>query len=324
MVINTDVIYTDLSATQFEELVIELCIDLLGYGVQGFVSGMDGGRDARFAGKAQLFPSESSPWEGTIVIQAKHTELLNKSFSEAEFSGDNGDSVLAIEMERIARLVSRDELDYYMLFANRRLTGVTDEKIRRLIASKTKIEMNRIKIVDESELDRYCKRFPEAVKRASLTPGNSPPQIDPMMLAEVITRLGHYKGQIDELMEGKKLPPANRTSPEEKNRLNGLREGYFKKTIRPHMPDFGVIQEFLSHPASHPYVQLYDEVAEELQAKLVAWSDPKVPYERLIEQLIANLLRRDFDLRMNKRLTRTVVFYMYCHCDIGGEDDSAE
>jgi len=318
------VIYTDLSDNQFEELVIEFCVELLGYGVQGFVTGMDGGRDARFCGKAQRIPSVSSPWEGNIVIQAKHTELLNKSFAEADFSGDNEDSVLAKEVDRIRSLVERDELDYYILFANRRLTGVTDENVRKFISLKSGVAIDRIKIVDESELDRFCKRFPEAIERAALTPGKSPPQIDPTALAEVITKLAHYKGQIDELMEGEKRPPERRTSPDDKNRLNGLREGYFTKTIRRYMVDFRVIREFLGHPDSQPYVHLYDEVAEELQAKLVAWSDPDVPYERLLEQLIANLMRHDFDLRTNKRLTRTVVFYMYCNCDIGGENDSAE
>lgn len=311
--------YTDLSDTQFEELVIEFCVELLGYGVQGFVTGMDGGRDARFCGRAQLIPSTSSPWDGNIIIQAKHTELLNKSFSEADFSGDGDDSVIAKEVERVKSLFERGELDYYMLFSNRRLTGVTDEELRKFISSRSGIANDRVKIVDKSELDRFCKRFPDAIVRANLNPAKSPPQIDPTDLAEVITRLAEYKGQLDELMEGEVLPPEKRTSPEEKNRLNGLREEYFKRTIRRYMVDFGVIRNFLGHPESQPYVHLYDEVAEELQAKLVAWSDLEVPYERLLEQLIANLLRLDFDLRTNKRLTRTVVFYMYCNCDIGGE-----
>jgi hypothetical protein len=318
------VIYTDLSATQFEELVIEFCVDLLGYGVQGFVTGMDGGRDARFCGRAQLVPSTSDPWDGTIVIQAKHTELLNKSFSEADFSGDGDDSILAKEVERVKALFERGELDYYMLFSNRRCTGVAEADVRKYIASSTGLPEDKIRLYDESELDRLIKRFPKAVDRACLNPGKSPPQIDPTNLAEIITRMANYKGQLDELMEGEKRPPAHRTSPEEKNKLNGLREEYFKRTIRGYMVDFGVIREFLGHPDSQPYVSLYDDISEELQAKLVAWSDPSIPYERLLEQLVATLFKLDFDLRVNKRLTRTLVFYMYCNCDIGGDDDPAQ
>ena len=43
-----NIVYHNLSDTQFEELVIELCVELLGHAVQEFVSGKDGGRDARF------------------------------------------------------------------------------------------------------------------------------------------------------------------------------------------------------------------------------------------------------------------------------------
>ena len=78
---SVTITYHNLSDLQFEELVIEFCAELLGNGVQGFVTGPDGGRDARFSGTAMLVPSETDPWSGKIVIQAKHTELLNKAFS---------------------------------------------------------------------------------------------------------------------------------------------------------------------------------------------------------------------------------------------------
>jgi hypothetical protein len=50
--------YEDLYDQQFEELVIEVCAELLGPGIQPFSSGKDGGRDARFVGAARCFPSE--------------------------------------------------------------------------------------------------------------------------------------------------------------------------------------------------------------------------------------------------------------------------
>ncbi|MCD0458619.1 ABC-three component system protein [Roseiconus lacunae] len=313
------IVYDNLSETQFEELVIEFCVELLGHGVQGFVTGMDGGRDARFVGKAKLIPSDAAPWDGTIVIQAKHTEMQNKSWSEADFSGENDSSVLAKELPRIKALLERGELDYYMLFSNRRLTGVTDEAIRGRICKDTGLSADKVVNVDVSQLDRYCKRFPQAIACANLTPGLSPPEIDPNDLAEVITKIANFRDELDDLMEGDELPPENRTTPAEKNLANGLREEYFKKTIRPRMVDFPVIRHFLGLPESQPLVRLYEDMAEELAAKLVAWSRPDVPYERLLEQLIAQLLKRDFDLRAHRRLTRTVVFYMYCNCDIGGE-----
>lgn len=65
--------YEDLSESQFEALVIEASRQLLGKGVQGFATGVDGGRDGRFEGLAEGFPSRPTPWSGITVIQAKHT-----------------------------------------------------------------------------------------------------------------------------------------------------------------------------------------------------------------------------------------------------------
>jgi hypothetical protein len=80
--------YEDLYDQQFEELVIEVCAELLGSGIQPFSSGKDGGRDARFVGAARCFPSEIEPRSGKFVIQAKHTEHPFAKFSDRDFSGD--------------------------------------------------------------------------------------------------------------------------------------------------------------------------------------------------------------------------------------------
>ena len=311
--------YHNISDVQFEELVIELCVELLGDGVQGFVTGLDGGRDARFVGKAKRIPSEVEPWNGSIVIQAKHTEMMNKKFSESDFSGDGKTSILAKEIPRIRAMIHDGELQYYMLFANRRLTGVTDATIRQKIADETGLDIGHIRLYDTSELDRHVKRYPKCVERAVLNPAKSPADIDPQDLAEVITRLAQYKDELSDLMEGAELPPEQRVTPEEKNRNNGLREHFFKKQIRPRMVDFPAIQSFLGHPENQPYVKLYEDTASELEAKLDAWNDPEAPYERLLVHLIDRLIQRDVDLRKNRELTRTVVYYMYCNCDIGND-----
>jgi len=314
-----NIAYHNLSDGQFEELVIELCVELLGHSVQGFGTGKDGGRDARFSGKAKLIPSEASPWNGSIVIQAKHTEMLNKAFSESDFSGDGETSILAKEFPKIRAMIQDGELQYYMLFANRSLTGVADPEIRQKISAATGLDRQHIKLYGKSELDRHVKRFPESVERADLNPAKSPPDIDPQDLADVITKLAQYKQELSDLMEGAELPPEHRVTPEEKNRNNGLRKDYFTKHIRPKMVDFPPIRSFLGHPDNQPYVKLYEDTASELEARLDAWADPDVPYERLLEPLIDRLFARDFDLRKNKRLTRTVVYYMYCNCDIGND-----
>ncbi len=77
-----DYLLHTLSAGDFEELVVKICHEILGFGTISFSSGPDGGRDAFFDGTAQRFPSKADPWTGKFVIQAKHTEKDDVSCSE--------------------------------------------------------------------------------------------------------------------------------------------------------------------------------------------------------------------------------------------------
>ncbi len=69
-----DYLLHTLSPGAFEELVVKICHEILGFGTISFSSGRDGGRDAFFEGTAQRFSSEADPRTGKFVIQTKHTE----------------------------------------------------------------------------------------------------------------------------------------------------------------------------------------------------------------------------------------------------------
>lgn len=86
--------YEDLSDEQFERLIIFICQKLLGIAVQGFSTGPDGGRDAKFVGTAELHPSKSAPWVGTTIVQAKHTNGYNCLFSDPNFYSPVADSAV--------------------------------------------------------------------------------------------------------------------------------------------------------------------------------------------------------------------------------------
>lgn len=78
--------------------------------------GKDGGRDAKFTGMANEFPSRSKPWEGKFVIQAKHTMKPFASCSDSDFQ-----SILRDEVrDKLIPLKEAGKVDYYLLFANRR------------------------------------------------------------------------------------------------------------------------------------------------------------------------------------------------------------
>ena len=61
----------NLNPAEFENLVNTICQEILGTGVVTFSEGKDGGRDGKFTGTAQAYPSLNKPWSGKFIIQAK-------------------------------------------------------------------------------------------------------------------------------------------------------------------------------------------------------------------------------------------------------------
>ena len=160
--------YEDLSDGQFENLVVFLCQRLLGISVQGFAKGPDGGRDAKFVGTAELHPSKTAPWSGTIIIQAKHTNGYNSNFSEPDFFSPTAvNTVLSKEIPRIKKLRAAAQLDHYMLFANRRLAGNAESEIRAYIASQCGIPESSIYLCGLEQLEVWLKRFPDVAERVT-------------------------------------------------------------------------------------------------------------------------------------------------------------
>ncbi len=76
----------DLHWQEFENVVISICEEILGIGTINFTDGKDGGRDAKFTGTANHFPSDTTPWRGKFIIQAKHTTNMVASCSDSEFN----------------------------------------------------------------------------------------------------------------------------------------------------------------------------------------------------------------------------------------------
>ena len=115
----------NLTDTEFQDLVALICEQILGMGTIVFSVGKDGGKDAKFSGKANNFPSKAEPWNGKIIIQAKHTQRNGASCSDSDFK-----SILKKEViPKISKLVKNNEIDFYLLFTNRKLSGIQDKRI---------------------------------------------------------------------------------------------------------------------------------------------------------------------------------------------------
>jgi hypothetical protein len=316
-------VYEDLSDAQFEKLVIFLCQKLLGSGVQGFCSGPDGGRDAKFAGTAELHPSAAAPWKGTIVIQAKHTDGYNRNFMESDFFSDNSTStVIAEEIPRIKKLREGKNLDHYMLFANRRLSGQGELKIRTHLATQCDIPPDSIYLCGTEQLEIWLKRFPEVAGLADLDPVDSPLIVSPDELAEVVEAFAKQRETILAIVDD---PPAPRVSYDDKNELNNMSAEYAKLQRRKYLKDTAQVRAFLSAPENLGLMNLYESVVDEFQLKITAKRKNHQTFDEVMEHLADQLFGRDPVLRQakHKRLTRVLLFYMYWNCDIGRSDNAA-
>lgn len=309
--------YHDLSEDQFERLVVAVCGHLFGIGVQGFSKGPDGGKDARFHGRAERFPSSAGPWHGRVVIQAKHTERIYAKFSEPDFSGDAESSVLTKELPRIAKLRQEGELDYYLLLSNRRLAGVAEQVIRQRIATTAGIDESAVHLLGVEALDQYLTWEPDILRRAGIHPFDLLPAVDPGDLARVIRGLAEGRGSFAETIAP---PPEQRITFAEKNLINGL-SAEFAAIIAGYIKDFEVdVRPFLAAPENATLSRHYADTAAELNAFILAHRQDRHCFDQVLESLYRQLIDRDYDLKTNKKLTRTVLYYMYWNCDLGSEE----
>ena len=315
--------YEDMNDGQFVTLVVLLCQRLLGAAVQGFAKGPEGGRDAKCVGTAELHPSKSAPWVGTSIVQAKHTNGYNRNFSESDFfSTTTANTVLGKEIPRVRKLREAMQLDHYMLFANRRLSGNAETEIRDYIASQCTVPASSIYLCGLEQLEIWLKRFPEVAGEADIDPVDSPLIVSPDDLAEVVQALARQKDGVVTLLDD---PPTVRVTYEQKNALNNMSAEYAKAQRRKYLKDTAQIRTFLAAPENLDLLRMYESVVDEFQLKIIAKRKDYQTFDEVMEYLVDLLFNRDAVLRQHahKRLTRAVMFYMYWNCDIGEVGDAA-
>ena len=311
--------YHDLADFQFEDLVIEICYELFGIAVQGFAEGADGGRDARFEGLAQIFPSASLPWQGITIIQAKHTSGINRKFSESDFFGSDN-AKINLEIPKVKKMFEEGKLNNYILFANRKLTANKNEEILDYISSKTGLNKGNIHLVGIEALERYLKKFSQAVANANLHAFDEPLKITPDDLAEVVEAFVNNDKVYEDVDKSlAKIKEIKRIKFQDKNEKNQLSEEY-AKLIKTHMfkdGHFDEITNFLNHPDNARLKSLYEDSAEEFRSKLITYKRDFDKFDLILDYMRDKLVERDPDLSKNKRLTRVFLHYMYFYCDIG-------
>jgi hypothetical protein len=306
--------YEDLEDGQFETLVVCCARKLFGLGVQSFAAGPDGGRDARFHGVAERYPSAAGPWTGLTIIQAKHTISLNSHFGESGFSGRIESSVLTEEIKRIKKLVQGDGVENYLLFSNRRLGGIADEAIIDRIVEETGMRKSSVALAGIEYLDLMLHEYTDILRLAKIDPLDQVLAVSSYEIAEVILAISE---QLHTELTEIDAPIVERVSFDEKNNINNMSDSFARYLKKKYLVYTSQIEEFLAHPANKIALRYYEGAVEEFQLKIIAKRHKFQSFDNLFNHLVDLLVGRDGTLRSNKALLRAMIFYMYWHCDIG-------
>ena len=315
----------ELTDDEFEDLAVSICHDWLGIGTSPFAPGKDGGRDARFNGKAKKYPNDTSPWDGHIVIQAKHTATPNAScsdygFQKYYFPNAKGENGKHSEIPKIAALCKEEILDFYMVFTNRKLTGNAEKK---LVKEIKKAGPKEVAIVGQDEIAKFLRENPTVANALPTAQYKKPFEFNPDDMVEVIEAVADvikldgsdYKSELDFTSVNKKKI---------KNKVNRLSNSYYTEVfVNQYMPLFPRLRDFLENDRNAEYRNLYHDIANELRQKVVAYRDRFDFFEDLLVYLYDLVKEARPELKGKRRFVTFLLCYMYDDCDIG-ERESGE
>lgn len=298
-----------LNEDDFERLIILICNKILGDATIPFAKGKDGGKDGRFEGTANCFPSNINRWKGKVIIQAKHTNKENASCSDSDFK-----SILQSEIPKIQKLKQNNELDFYLLFTNRKLTGGQDSNIKSLFNS----ENIECEVLALEKIQQYLQTYPEIARIAKLNELLRPLEFDESDLKEIIMAVYEVTHNSESSIQSIDFSKIN---IEEKNELNNLSKNYFEDVIKRNFEYFSQIETFLSSPINSNLRELYDDTTSELNAKITLKRNEYVEFENMLEDFYDYVVTNNSkDLKGKKKLVRILLHYMYWRCDIGKKE----
>jgi len=294
-----------LSDLDFEDFVALICTRILGKGTSVFSVGRDGGRDASFEGCANCFPSEKAPWQGKIIIQAKHTTSLNSSCSDSAFKSILKKNIIP----SINKLKDNNEIDYYLLFTNRKVSGVLAPEIEKNIEKETGV-INRLIALETINL--YLEQYPSLIKEANLNRLLFPLDFDESDIKEIVDSFD--KVFVKKNIESGDIPVRDILK---KNKINNLTEEYFHGVIVKNMVYFNQIDDFLQDPMNAESLNKYENTIEDINAQIILRRADFDTFDNVIEYIYKFVMLNNAALKPKRRLVRLFLQYMYYLCDIG-------
>ncbi len=143
------------------------------------------------------------------------------------------------ELPRLRKLKEDGRVDYYLLFTNRKLSGVQDPKIEDFFDKEVGVK-NRV--LGEETIQLWLRKYSEIAKILGLNKLLLPLQFYEKDLQEIVIAFSEAKISKEKL--GTIQSDLTRIPIEEKNRLNNLSKTYFDEVLKESYSDFDKIKKF--------------------------------------------------------------------------------
>lgn len=292
----------------FEFLVRDIGFKILGASLSPFKEGADGGRDARFNGTPNAWPSETAPEQGQYILQCKHAKKADACCSHEDFKKQ-----MRKEEPKVKKLAADKELSHYMVFTNRAKRAEEDEAFRKKFGKIPGV--TNVWLLGHESLNMYLRAYPEIWEQYEEDIRN-PFRFNRDDLVEIIRDFAKFMKRPSHQSRTESL---RHLGLEEKNRINGISDHYFADMRRHTMPQFEHIRTFLENPRNEKDLNLYHDTADDLRGKLRALlADGKIAsLEQGMDQIRDQFIASDTRFKEKRRWVRLFIDYMYSTCDIG-------
>ncbi len=303
----------NLSDDDFEKMINMLCQQNLGLGTVSFATGPDGGRDGRFYGTANNYPSKTAPWSGKFIIQAKHTKDYNASCSDNDFF-INQSSIVNKEIKRVKELKSKGEIDNYLLFTNRKETGKREDVVKSI---KTETGLNNVDVIGVETISSWLDLNENIAKFFKIGKYELPLTLTDFEIRDIIVAFSNEISIIRKMSEIS--TEIIEISKEKKNLLNNLSQNYYEDQIRRKSQQyFEDIDSFLSDFKNQEYTVMYYNFADELSNKIAVKREVFDKFEDIFVYLYDLIFEENkIELKKDKRLIWVFLHHLYFNCHIG-------
>lgn len=310
----------NLGEDEFEKLSNRLAERIKENEFISFSQGTDGGKDGRKIG----FSKDFQKWKDAaskILSQAKHTNNPIASCSDNTFYG-NKTSIVEAEIKKIIALKDKGELEYYLLFTNRKYTANADSIIRKAISEKTLIDIDNIEIIGIETINELLSKAEnkDLISQYKLDNTHASFDFSDEEIKEIIlafkTQLPAISPEIKQEVEKLKYDYSH-IEKDEKNEKNKLgAEYYHDEILNKSLMDFGKIEDFLKNPVNEELKESYFDTARELGQIISIHRDEFQAFEDLFLHIYQLICRGSVRLK-GKRHVITFLHYMYIECLIG-------